>query len=187
MFVAQMGLITYYIFELEGWSDEDPDDNVGLKTHDYNNVSVVKWFIGVVIVEVAAENEVGAEFNFKFWYNLIKGALNEDSTIYKNWDRRKELKKEWCCKEEWCGKTYHVVEGVFRCLLAFLVNSVSRSVLLGTAPIMLCVEGPMDFIKDVMAVFFIVNLDDYGDTKEINDDELGEYRMMIDTPSDSPH
>lgn len=46
-----------------------------------------------------------------------------------------------------------------------LVNSIARDIILYTFPLMLCVEGPLDFVKDCTAIFFLTTLDDTGPEK----------------------
>jgi len=58
-------------------------------------------------------------------------------------------------------------EWLLRCLLDFSVNSVARSTILYTVPIMVCVEGPLDFVKDLTAVMFITLLDNINREKEL--------------------
>lgn len=57
-----------------------------------------------------------------------------------------------------------------RRFMDFSVNSVARSIILYTVPIMVCVEGPLDFVKDLTAVMFITMLDNIdGDPKDITE------------------
>eukprot|EP00421_Protoceratium_reticulatum_P061043 CAMPEP_0168487160 /NCGR_PEP_ID=MMETSP0228-20121227/67492_1 /TAXON_ID=133427 /ORGANISM="Protoceratium reticulatum, Strain CCCM 535 (=CCMP 1889)" /LENGTH=410 /DNA_ID=CAMNT_0008503767 /DNA_START=30 /DNA_END=1264 /DNA_ORIENTATION=- len=42
------------------------------------------------------------------------------------------------------------------------LKDVARDLIMFTFPIMLCVEEPLDFVKDCTAVFFMVSLDDLG-------------------------
>merc|ERR1719195_784566 len=58
---------------------------------------------------------------------------------------------------------------ILRLIWDFLINAVARAIICGTAPIMLCVEGPLDFVKDATAVFFIIKLDDIEDTAYLNE------------------
>lgn len=63
--------------------------------------------------------------------------------------------------------TYRVI---LRAFGDFTVNSTYRSILLGTTAILLSTEGPIDFVKDVLAIQFISTLDDPedGDDNENN-------------------
>merc|ERR1712113_1045097 len=105
-----------------------------------------------------------------FWKNLLKDSLNDQNPRYR-WSTDENLDP--------AKESIRPCKVFVRAFLAFIINSVSRSLLLGTAPIMVSVEGPMDFIKDVMAVFFIVNLDDFDEKVEKNDDVVitGEYEL----------
>merc|ERR550532_2887100 len=51
-FIAQIGLFSYYVFNL----NSDPD------THDWTNVSIAKWMVGVIITAIAGEDETGRNF-----------------------------------------------------------------------------------------------------------------------------
>merc|ERR1712167_101262 len=55
--------------------------------------------------------------------------------------------------------TYNT-EWIIRCIMDFCINGLGRSLVAYTFPIMLCVEGPLDFVKDCTAVLFISTLDD---------------------------
>merc|ERR1712107_195463 len=60
-------------------------------------------------------------------------------------------------------------EWLVRRFMSYMVNRVFRVIILGTAPVLLSVAGPMDFIKDVMAVFFMTKLDDIDDAEDLID------------------
>eukprot|EP00413_Alexandrium_margalefii_P048421 CAMPEP_0204607582 /NCGR_PEP_ID=MMETSP0661-20131031/59800_1 /ASSEMBLY_ACC=CAM_ASM_000606 /TAXON_ID=109239 /ORGANISM="Alexandrium margalefi, Strain AMGDE01CS-322" /LENGTH=542 /DNA_ID=CAMNT_0051619005 /DNA_START=29 /DNA_END=1657 /DNA_ORIENTATION=+ len=61
-------------------------------------------------------------------------------------------------------------EWFIRMFMDFSVNSVSRSIILYTVPIMVSVEGPLDFVKDLTAVMFITMLDNIdGDPKDLDE------------------
>merc|ERR1712039_119727 len=62
-----------------------------------------------------------------------------------------------------------------RFFLDFMINAVARSIIRGTVPIMLCVEGPLDFVKDVTAVFFILKLDDIDSDKDLSDEKVWDF------------
>lgn len=129
----------YYMFDL----NSDPD------THNVESVSFMKWFFAVVLTILAGEDEVGAPFNHEFWDHLCeqKIASLKKPVFWGLWqiERRYEFR--------------------FRMVLSFIVNRIFRGIILGTGPIMLCVSGPMDFIKDCLAIFFITKLDDLDDTE----------------------
>merc|ERR1712039_979599 len=52
------------------------------------------------------------------------------------------------------------------------INSIAYNVIMFTFPIMLCVEGPLDFVKDCTAIFFLTTLDDTGFEKSKNIDQM---------------
>jgi len=75
-----------------------------------------------------------------------------------------------------CHKVFWVVtikmryEWLIRAFMDFTVNSVARSIILYTVPIVVCVEGPLDFVKDLTAVMFITMLDNMdGDPKDLEE------------------
>jgi len=58
-------------------------------------------------------------------------------------------------------------EWQIRSLMDFSVNAVARSIILYTVPIMVCVEGPLDFVKDLTAIMFITTLDNLSEPRDI--------------------
>lgn len=134
-FFAQSGLVMYYVFELN--SDKD--------THQESNVSVLQWLVALMIIEIAGDDEMGSSFNATYWKNLLK-ALPKTTARWR-----------WVL---WIVPAPIWLEFYFRAFMDMMINGVARTMILGTAPIMLCVEGHMDFVKDVTALFFIMKLDD---------------------------
>mmetsp|Transcript_65483 Transcript_65483/g.191627 ORF Transcript_65483/g.191627 Transcript_65483/m.191627 type:complete len:532 (-) Transcript_65483:94-1689(-) len=60
------------------------------------------------------------------------------------------------------------IEWIIRCGMDFMVNSFARTIILYTVPIMVCVEHPMDCVKDLTAVMFVTTLDNLdGDAKDL--------------------
>mmetsp|Transcript_147145 Transcript_147145/g.256838 ORF Transcript_147145/g.256838 Transcript_147145/m.256838 type:complete len:505 (+) Transcript_147145:78-1592(+) len=158
-FLAQIGLITYYAYFLN--DDED--------THDVKQVSAIKWSVGVLLTLVASEtgkedgkDEAGADFRYHFWTNLFKRTLLKEGLEL---DQKPYLRNRLF----WFFQVSVHREWRYRRFFDFMVNRFCRTILLGTSAIILCVEPPLDFIKDVMAVYFICNLDDYDEAKNWQD------------------
>eukprot|EP00413_Alexandrium_margalefii_P020478 CAMPEP_0204528674 /NCGR_PEP_ID=MMETSP0661-20131031/9655_1 /ASSEMBLY_ACC=CAM_ASM_000606 /TAXON_ID=109239 /ORGANISM="Alexandrium margalefi, Strain AMGDE01CS-322" /LENGTH=534 /DNA_ID=CAMNT_0051534665 /DNA_START=32 /DNA_END=1636 /DNA_ORIENTATION=- len=89
---------------------------------------------------------------------------------------RMKLHKKFLDLGDYCHKVFWVVtiklryEWFIRAFMDFTVNSVARSIILYTVPIVVCVEGPLDFVKDLTAVMFITMLDNIdGDPKDLEE------------------
>jgi len=52
-----------------------------------------------------------------------------------------------------------------RSWMDFLINGVARDIILFTFPLLICVEGPLDFVKDCTAIFFLTQLDDIDESE----------------------
>merc|ERR1719343_559273 len=128
------------------------DDNVGLKIRNCGEVSMVKWFIATIIIHVSGEDEVGTGFQWDFWNFQFYG-------------RPQRMERTW---QSMTKRQKYILMTRFG--FSFIVNSVFRSMILGTAPMMLCVEEPLDFVKDVLAICFIIKLDDFAAEKEYDVD-----------------
>lgn len=138
-FIGQMALFNYYIFEM---SAEDPDrDSVGELTRNCSNVGLVKWFCAIAIGEIAVEDEL-VDFKWTFWPLVIA-----------TWQKHKFKDEPWL--NHGLAKPYIFL----RAFLSFTTNAVARAALLGTGPILLSVEEPLEYIKDAAAIFFIIQLD----------------------------
>jgi len=159
-FIAQGGLMSYYVFNLD----------TDAATHNVHKVSLVKWMFAIIITAIVGEDETGSTFQTDFWEKIVDEEFWSDE------------QQEKCHYVFTCIPISYLSEWKIRRSMDWLVNSVFRSVLLGTAPIMLCVEDPLDFIKDCLAIFFIASLDDYDDSKSVADfrDEAGQYDMDPD-------
>lgn len=153
IFVCQFGMGMYYYCEMNGIADgitptnNGYDGNVGVKIRNCGEVSMVKWFIATIILHVAGEDEVGAEFQWDFW----------NFQFFKRPERMGTV---------WQMKPYKRCVLMMRFVFSFIVNSLFRCIIVGTAPMMLCVEEPLDFVKDVLAICFIIKLDDYAAENE---------------------
>jgi len=56
-----------------------------------------------------------------------------------------------------------------RWIMDLAVNSVARNIVLYTVPLLVCIEKPLDVVKDLTAVMFITMLDDCGTPKAIEE------------------
>mmetsp|Transcript_46594 Transcript_46594/g.106333 ORF Transcript_46594/g.106333 Transcript_46594/m.106333 type:complete len:109 (+) Transcript_46594:3-329(+) len=76
------------------------------------------------------------------------------------------------------------MEWRLRRYMSFIVNGLMRSVILATIPILIAIREPLDAIKDIMCVFFIVTLDDLPDAKSLIDELSITYMHAF--PDDTP-
>mmetsp|Transcript_23942 Transcript_23942/g.75286 ORF Transcript_23942/g.75286 Transcript_23942/m.75286 type:complete len:369 (-) Transcript_23942:51-1157(-) len=168
-FIAQSGLMAYYVYNLNA----DPD------THDPTKVSVVKWFFAVIITAIAGDDETGSDYEHLFWTKILRP--KEPSSFWEipQGDDRKIIPAHLRHKVFVIIPIRYQKEWWLRSCMDWLVNSVFRTTLMGTAPIMLCVEEPLDFIKDCLAIFFIAKLDDYDEAKTFKEfkEEADHYEM----------
>jgi len=161
-FVAQCGLMCYYVF----FMNEDPE------THNHKNMSVIQWCFATIITAIAGEDEVGTPYNEEFWITLTGDTWYAPSL----WMRGRKVGPRLQATVEQqndkptaigCIPVTFRTEWLLRRGMSFTVNRVFRTIILGTAPVMLSVAEPMDFIKDVMAVFFMTKLDDIDDAEDL--------------------
>lgn len=117
--------------------------NADTVSHDRCNIMVVAWIVSVAVVLEAGLEEAGDAYHPELW-EQVKNELEK-----KDYDFQKEFR--------------------LRRTFDFLVNSFVREALLGVTPIILCVESPIDIVKDVLAVFFICKFDDLDDAMSIKD------------------
>jgi len=133
-------------------------------TKTVTKVNYFYWVLGTAIQMYAANAQLGKKFNYEYWHFLIS---TEDTNIGKVRDVKKEIRGEWVTHgagNEW----------VCRCAMDFGINAFARLVIMYTFPIMLCVEGPLNFVKDCTAIFFITTLDDISD-----DDDQKSVPLML--------
>mmetsp|Transcript_112493 Transcript_112493/g.363269 ORF Transcript_112493/g.363269 Transcript_112493/m.363269 type:complete len:430 (+) Transcript_112493:66-1355(+) len=135
---CQVALAMYFIYFL----------NADASTHDVTQVSFVKWVIATVLTMIVNEDEAGAAYD---------GGSEWDDVREKAKDLKIDTSK-WYLNGIYVNFTLetHIRQYLFDAM----VNGLVRSLILAVAPIMLSTEEPMDFIKDVLALFFIVKLDD---------------------------
>lgn len=131
-FAAQCGLMMYFVVGLDLAKD----------AASIQEVSFVMWLVAALIMTLANYSDVGVWYNRRFWMRLI----NKDDY----YDQRLAWKYQFLgVPMEWIAR---------RCM-DFIVNSVCRIVLLGTAPILVCDPDGMTFIRDSMAIVLITKLD----------------------------
>lgn len=56
-----------------------------------------------------------------------------------------------------------------RITLDFAVNAGFYSMIMATAPILLSVETPLDFLRDIIAFTFILRFDDLFETRDVTE------------------
>mmetsp|Transcript_69368 Transcript_69368/g.206604 ORF Transcript_69368/g.206604 Transcript_69368/m.206604 type:complete len:407 (+) Transcript_69368:70-1290(+) len=143
IFIIQLSLMAFYIDELN-----DPSSD----TKDSSKVEFGYWLVGVLIQLFAANQLLGSPYNGQFWKQVL--TADPENPV--------------CKVSEKSVRVFGVVQcrywrvWLIRSWMDFLVNSIARDMLMYTFPIMLCVEEPLDFVKDCCAVFFITTLDDTG-------------------------
>mmetsp|Transcript_14211 Transcript_14211/g.41430 ORF Transcript_14211/g.41430 Transcript_14211/m.41430 type:complete len:435 (+) Transcript_14211:55-1359(+) len=143
IFIIQVALLLFYINELN-----DPDSD----TKDEHKVEFGYWIIGVLIQLFAGQQQLGSGYNKRWWRKLLKADPVAETS---------KVSKQTLYLYDKIPVTY-LKEWQFRSFMDFVVNSVARDLIMFTFPIMLCVEEPLDFVKDCTAVFFMVSLDDLG-------------------------
>jgi hypothetical protein len=126
----------------ENMNDDKDAGNLELK-----HVKWMYWLGGVMIQMFAADEQLGKEYQGQFWNHVF---TDKQYTVMHN---------EAVYQFSFIDRT-HLTEFKIRWFMDFFVNSICRLVVLYAFPIMLCVEEPLDFVKDCTAVFFMTTLDD---------------------------
>eukprot|EP00448_Togula_jolla_P026063 CAMPEP_0170650292 /NCGR_PEP_ID=MMETSP0224-20130122/45729_1 /TAXON_ID=285029 /ORGANISM="Togula jolla, Strain CCCM 725" /LENGTH=498 /DNA_ID=CAMNT_0010981953 /DNA_START=53 /DNA_END=1549 /DNA_ORIENTATION=- len=134
--------------------------NLDKHTHDICKVQYGFWFLAILIQLFQGDKQLGSPFNFDYWYNLKK----EDESRVSGESLRNCQHKLW-----YFIPLTHKWDWFLRAVMDFSINSTCRYVIMYTFPIMLCVEEPLDFVKDCMAVFFMTTLDDIEQGKSLNE------------------
>lgn len=149
-FFVQFLLMLFYVYSL--------NDKEAFQRED--DVSYVKWLGAMFLTVLAGKNEGGTkfEFEFEFWRALEVDELP-------NWFVGK---KTGFVKTDFIGCVPVPLRYQWRLrrFYSHCVNLIFRQVIFSTAPVMLSVAEPLDFIRDALAVFFITNLDDLADPKD---------------------
>lgn len=124
---------------------------------DSNKHDFLTWILGVLVMCTVGEKQSGDSFDFPAWGKVLW--VVQMAKFEHNWGK---VKLRWRLR------------GVYgRGFADWTVNSIYRQVLLNTTPVLLCTEGPLDFIKDVLAIAFISALDD------VDDDDIKEGKLLV--------
>ena len=140
-FIAQSSLVLYYFYELNALSGE--------KT--MIDVIFSRWAVAVMISFISQDGEAGAKYDEQFWSYLLRQypATEPWLNVFNTTHHSGSLP----------GITYGVIWRL-RQGMCLMVNLVFRNIIIGTAPIWLATSEPLDFVKDCMAIFFVIALDD---------------------------
>jgi len=143
LFLCQFTLGLFYIYELNnhtgGWQD----------------VSGWRWFIGLLLCNIAGEDEVGSAFDMSFWLTLLK----------------KDGLMDLSTKMFICIPVKYKYEVRARMVGSMIVNMFFRRIIFCTTPVLLgVVNEPLDFVKDCLAVFYITKIDDLDNPIEFSKD-----------------
>jgi len=151
LFLCQFTLGLFYIYALNN------------KTDGWSNTSGWRWFISVLLVNLAGEEEVGNSFSFRFWLQLVRTT-----------NPRMDNTTTFCC----CCPFKYRTEAIIRGIMSMIVNMFIRRIIFCTAPIFLATsESPIDFIKDCLAVFFITKLDELDNPVALKDDLAKKFKL----------
>jgi len=145
LFVCQLALMAFYLYSLvkdrEDWSE---------------NFSGLRWFVGMLVCNLAGDQEVAYTFNIKFWLKVLRN----QKEMHGIWEREDEELRDG-------GKIFYFIpvsyrcEAIIRMIMEMTVNTFCQKIVYCTAPILLAVEGdPQEFIKDSLAYLFITQFDD---------------------------
>jgi hypothetical protein len=124
-------------------NDDKDAGNLELK-----DVKWMYWLGGVMIQVFAADEQLGKAYQGDFWNHVF---TNKQYKVMHN---------KSAIHDFFFIKLTYLQEFYIRRFMDFFVNSICRLVVLYAFPIMLCVEEPLDFVKDCTAVFFMTTLDD---------------------------
>lgn len=136
--------------------------------------SGVKWTLAFLLCNAAGEHEVGESFQQHFWLTVMKNL-------------KEEQHPSACCQFFSCK---YMNELRARRLFSILVNMYLRRIIFCSAPVLLALENDtLDFLKDVMAVFFITKLDEIDDPLNFHRDLPYKIRHLFfpDETTDGPN
>jgi hypothetical protein len=135
MFIIQCGLLGFFVSELNGnGKDKNPD-----------KVEFGYWLVGILMQLYTSHQQLGPPYNREYWAAVLN------------------MEPEMAKQPIWLYDKIKVTYGIewrLRSCMDLLISSVARDIIMFTFPIMLCVEGPLDFVKDCTAVFFLTTIDD---------------------------
>uniref|UniRef100_A0A7S1MAB7 Ion transport domain-containing protein n=1 Tax=Alexandrium catenella TaxID=2925 RepID=A0A7S1MAB7_ALECA len=109
------------------------------------------------------------EYLAKLPAEIVNMVLEENTLQETMWRRSFNFVGGCWHKCFWVLDTKICLEWQIRRFMDFTVNSVARGIILYTVPIMVCVEGPLDFVKDLTAVMFMTTLDDSDTKREVEE------------------
>lgn len=143
IFVIQLALGLFYVHSLAN------------KEGGWKETSGWRWFLSVLLVIHAGDDEHGKAFHMRFWLTVL---LSGDHRV--NWQVRLEMG--------------------FRMMMSMVINMFIRRIIFCTAPIFLgTMDTPMDFILNAMAIFYITKLDDLEEETGFGQD-LKQFWAEID-------
>jgi hypothetical protein len=165
-FAIQVCLVLFYISELN-----KPDSKAKIAS----KVDFGYYCVGILIQLFVSDMMVGPRYNAAYWNKLLhdkktkglRGMCPEYGKVFEHRLRklwRRAMHSYMDCSEHGKVLSYEM-EWTIRSHMDCFVNSITRDILLYTFPLMLCTEGPLDFVKDCTAIFFLTNLDDTGPEK----------------------
>eukprot|EP00812_Abedinium_dasypus_P009333 NODE_3029_length_840_cov_299.026752.p1 GENE.NODE_3029_length_840_cov_299.026752~~NODE_3029_length_840_cov_299.026752.p1 ORF type:complete len:257 (+),score=79.76 NODE_3029_length_840_cov_299.026752:3-773(+) len=137
------------------------------------------WFIAIMLQLFAADSQLGNSTNFRWWGHLLGwdeppkevqgGGEMEKMHVDVVKQRRADLETIRRLTRSRLGPptTYKLVWWM-RFLCDWAVNGMAKQLVLCIFPIMLCVEEPLDFVKDCTALFFMTMLDDLSPARTWN-------------------
>eukprot|EP00928_Gymnodinium_smaydae_P005272 TRINITY_DN11805_c0_g1_i4.p1 TRINITY_DN11805_c0_g1~~TRINITY_DN11805_c0_g1_i4.p1 ORF type:complete len:324 (+),score=98.09 TRINITY_DN11805_c0_g1_i4:197-1168(+) len=178
IFVVQLALCCFYVEQLNNGGD---DDDIKDALSDITKVDAVYWLVSVMFQMYGGGEQLGEAFSTSVWKKYILSTEPFFRSFYskEEWEAMEDMDSDGILKsmevfsERQHKEFFHFFdlrfrdEFIFRAFMDFCINGLSRSIIMYTFPIMLCVEGPLDFVKDCTAVLFISTLDDIGDAKPL--------------------
>jgi len=152
------------------------------------------WVIAVDLQLNTGDAAMGEQFNKKYWLSILpemtsilpesmskKGEELEEALVIPHAGSLQDVEAE---RRKSQRQSLKVLSGMqipfsfkfrmpnyipwfLRAGMDWVINGVCRSLVMYTFPLMLCVEDPLDFVKDAMAVLFITTLDDMPNAKPL--------------------
>jgi len=172
VFLVQFGLLSFYIEDLNS-----PDSD----TKDITKVKFTYWIIAVLFSLYGGDEQLGAEFSTDYWSKVLGFAKGEVLEIGDNQQAMEDFQRVGNQKVVWLNfmPVKLKFEWWIRFIMDLIINKGCRMLIMYTFPIMLCVEDPMDFVKDCTAVLFISTLDDIPDDPRSYDEILVKLKFKI--------
>lgn len=161
-FLMQLFCILVYVWVMNGMSTLGTARDmrtINLKTGLPMKFDACKWLLAVMIGTVMNESDTGRKFNAKFW-----------TAVWMKYDSKYDLGLEKRSIGHMLSKIFETPLGkrlVFRMFLDFTINSGCYAMVMATAPILLSVATPLDFLRDIIAFTFILRLDDLFESKDL--------------------